>query len=333
MRLLSMSVDFFQEKVMDFYQRAGREALPWRRKDISAYEVWVSEIMLQQTQVSRVIGYYTRFLERFPTVDNLAKADWEVFLPYYVGLGYYARGRNMLRTARVIVNEYGGEFPREKELLMRLPGVGEYTASAILSFAYGANHLAWDTNLRRVTGRFFFGTKRAFEGSGQARQKRIAATFSSRNTRAFNSALMDFGSAVCVGRPKCGNCPLSKQCVYFRQKGRQERKAETGKAVFPIKDARVLLWLHEDHKRYFSPYKTKFRPFAIPPAYNTRTGIKQWFRERYSLELSVRPPHKKAYISGKPVLFINAQILHGTPVFSVFAPLVVKEYNEGISIG
>src|SRR3989344_6364292 len=138
---------FFEEKLEDFFQKTGREHLPWRKKKITAYEVWVSEIMLQQTQVSRVIGYYTRFLKRFPNIGSLAKASWAAFLPYYDGLGYYARGRNMLKAAQVIAKEYAGTFPRDKKLLEKLPGIGPYTAAAIMSFAYGDEDLARDTNL------------------------------------------------------------------------------------------------------------------------------------------------------------------------------------------
>src|SRR3989344_8172097 len=148
---------FFEEKLEDFFQKTGREHLPWRKKKITAYEVWVSEIMLQQTQVSRVIGYYTRFLKRFPNIGSLAKASWAAFLPYYDGLGYYDRGRNMLKAAKEVVEKHHGRFPRDAEALRRLPGIGPYTAAAIMSFAYGDEHLAWDTNLKRVIGRVFYG--------------------------------------------------------------------------------------------------------------------------------------------------------------------------------
>ena len=108
-------LQFFEATLSDFFTKAGREHLPWRKKSITAYEVWVSEIMLQQTQVSRVVEYYTRFLMRFPTVESLAQVEWEVFLPYYQGLGYYARGRNMIKTAQAVVSQYSGVFPRDSK--------------------------------------------------------------------------------------------------------------------------------------------------------------------------------------------------------------------------
>lgn len=311
---------FFESVLADFHRKAGREHLPWRKKGIGAYEVWVSEIMLQQTQVSRVIGYYEKFLARFPDVSSLAKASWEEFLPYYQGLGYYARGRNMLTAARAVVSEYGGRFPRDAEVLQRLPGVGSYTAAAIASFAYGKNAIAWDTNLRRVVGRFFFGTKRADIPKGK-----IEPLFSLK-AKMLNAAMMDFGSAICAARPKCGACPLSSRCIYFKEDGKREMQdagykmkdgdIESRKASW--KDARVFVILHENHRKYYSPFRTKFAPFTVPASHNTRVGIKDWFRDQYGLELSVRPPHKREMIDGKPTLFVNAQILSGEPRFAVF---------------
>ena len=330
---------FFEATIDDFFQSAGREFLPWRREGIGAYEVWVSEIMLQQTQVSRVVGYYTRFLERFPTVEELARADWETFLPYYAGLGYYVRGRNMLATAKQVVSEHDGEFPRDKKLLMRLPGVGEYTASAILSVAYGDEHLAWDTNLNRVLGRFFFGSKTTLDEE----KRRILERGLALPAKELNAALMDFGSSICTSRPKCANCPLSRRCLYFKTEGANEillkkpllisdeMQRYEGSNVRSWKNAQVFLWLHENHKRYFSAERDRFAVFILPPSHNSRAGIKEYFRERYGLELSVRPPHRKMVTGGVPTLFVNAQVLAGAPTFTVFAPAVVKDYTEGIS--
>jgi len=366
---------WFEEILHDFFVRAGREHLPWRKRGITAYEVWVSEIMLQQTQVSRVIGYYERFLGRFPTVRDLAKASWEDFLPYYTGLGYYARGRNMLKAAHVVVEEYAGTFPKDVKELKTLPGVGPYTAAAIASFAYRKNTIAWDTNLRRVVGRFFFGSKRADIPFAEFEENfRLPA-------KELNGALMDFGSAICAGRPKCGACPLSTRCKYFRYHGKDEMLArddalvrqsegghslaggrnakgilemETGSNLSPRrlgtpfmkgrnetgtkktkigenshfairksdrrqwKDAQVMLTLHEGHRKYYSSKKRGYAPFVVPSSHNTRAGIKDWFRDRYGLELSVRPPHEKIVLNGKPTFLVNAQILLGEPGFAVF---------------
>jgi len=327
---------FFEKKIVDFSEKAGREHLPWRKKNITAYEVWVSEIMLQQTQVNRVIEYYTRFLKRFPTVKSLAKASWEEFLPYYQGLGYYTRGRNMLLTAKTVVREYAGKFPHDKKLLEGLTGIGSYTASAIMSFAYGENHLAWDTNLRRVIGRFFLGSKHLI--TDESVWENIFQT----SKRVLNGALMDFGASLCVTRPKCEACMLRSRCVYYKEKGEKEMrdkrykigdKKEKGGKTKKIdrKNAEVYVFLHEKHARYYSSQKKSFRPFVLSSGYNTRAGIKKYFLEKYGLILSVRPPHGKKIISGKLTLLVNAQILLGEPRFKVFSKVDVQKRPIGKS--
>lgn len=328
--------NFFKRAILDFVRKAGREHLPWRysplqgvasdkQESITAYEVWVSEVMLQQTQVSRVIGYYEKFLERFPVVESLARVSWNEFLPYYAGLGYYQRGRNMLATARVIASEYAGEFPRDKKLLLQLPGVGDYTASAILSFAYNEPYLAYDTNLYRVLGRFFFGMKKTLDEE----QKKIFQEKFKKNAREMNAGLMDFGSSICTGRPKCATCPLASKCLYFVQEGKREQSLKKKKVIddsIDWKNAGVLVFLHEKRKKYFSSQMENFEPFILSAAYNTRSGIKECFRARYQLELAVRPPHKRIIFKQKPFLLVNAQILLGIPTFTVFPSGDVKDY-------
>lgn len=309
---------------MDFFRKAGRVELPWRKKGLTAYEVWVSEIMLQQTQVSRVVGYYTRFLERFPTIESLGEASWEEFLPYYEGLGYYARGRNMLKAAEVIMTEHGGKFPRDVERLQSIPGIGPYTAAAIMSFAYGDRHLAWDTNLRRVVGRFFFGNKKApidevyFESKFVSRRKDL------------NAALMDFGSALCAGRPKCGACPLKKSCIYYRENGRQEVVSKKPKKVRRIDagETETIVILHEKHRIYYSSKRSAYAPFTLPKGYTTRADIKSYFQEKYGLVLAVRPPHAEQMVGEKRRSFVNAQILLGKPAFATFSRGEAGAANE-----
>lgn len=330
MRISSQKIIFFEQRLKDFFQKTGRVELPWRKKNITAYEVWVSEIMLQQTQVVRVIEYYRRFIERFPIVETLAKASWEEFLPYYQGLGYYARGRNMLKVAREVVDTYGGTFPRTRSLLEALPGIGPYTASAILSFAYGENHLAWDTNLKRVIGRFFFGGKQLVSDE-EFWEGRFTM-----NKKDMNAALMDFGSALCTARPKCQACSLRTRCVYFKEGGEQEQSAISKKQSTKQKgrqgnekETRTVVFLHENHKHYFSSVVKRYRPFILPTGYVTRADIKAYFFEKYALTLAVRPPHDKRVTNGKATILVNAQILLGEPKFTLFTKNEVKEYTTG----
>ncbi len=285
---------FLFEEILDFYTKHKRDLL-WRKEDITPYEVWVSEIMLQQTQVSRVSQYYVRFLKRFPDIETLAKASWDEFLPYYEGLGYYRRGKNMLLTAQNIVKYYQGVFPREIRELEKLPGVGHYTACAIASFAYDESVLAWDTNFSRVLGRFFGGTKdctlSAIKIETVLKQYRTKKKKENKKVsfKNFNAGIMDFGSLVCTKNPKCQECPLQRNCVYFQEGGEKERKILQKKEAFPTKESQVFLILHENHKKYFSLSQKKFEPFIFDSSLMSRQEIKQFFSKPLTY-LSVRPP-------------------------------------------
>ncbi|MFH0857684.1 MAG: hypothetical protein V1848_02975 [Candidatus Magasanikbacteria bacterium] len=307
-----MKTEFFVEELLVWYKKNARKGLPWRKNKITAYEVWVSEIMLQQTQVSRVIDYYQRFLLRFPDIFELAKVQWEDFFPYYQGLGYYGRGKNMLETAKVIVQKYNGDFPRKKEELLQLPGIGKYTAEAILSFAYNKDEIAFDTNVKKILGRFFLGSK--FE---QINEDFFREHIGGKK-KILNAAIMDFSNGVCLRKPKCLECPLKNYCEYFVQGGKGESSFVEKKDIFHVRQAQIYLFLHENHKKYFGEKKGDFSPFLLPKEKNTREEIKKYFLEKYSLQISVRPPHKKLYIHKIPTLFVNAQIQTGKSQFFVF---------------
>lgn len=317
----STALAAISKSLLLYLQQSGR-SLPWRGARVSPYQVWVSEIMLQQTQVSRVISYYKKFLKKFPRVQDLAAASWEEFLPYYAGLGYYRRGRNMIACAKVVVEKYGGKFPRNFEALRSLPGVGPYTAAAILSFGYGENVLAPDTNMQRVFGRVLHGTKIAkvdFEKVSRAVTP---------NKKALNAAVMDFANDVCLQRPRCEVCPLAKNCTYFKTKGRLEVSTKKVREHFPTKDAKVFLWLHENHKEYFSKNPDDFEVFVLDASKSSRDEIKKYFQETYKLELAVRPPHKKTFVDGKPVMFVNAQILLGEHNFGIFKKSEIEDFYK-----
>lgn len=314
------SIRYFEKSILDFYHTNGRKHLPWRGKQMTPYKVWVSEIMLQQTQVDRVIDFYTKFLSRFPTIQKLAQASWEEFLLYYQGLGYYNRGRNMLKAAQMIVEQYEGRFPKDIKGLERIPGIGKYTARAILSFGSNVDHLAWDTNFQRVFGRFFLGTKDAEMDSRNFEGKIFA------DKRDFNGAIMDFGSLICTKKPKCGDCLLRRRCVYFKQGGRDEITKRKLKESFPYQEASVWVFLHKEHKVYYSLEKSAYSPFQLSKTHNTREGIKRYFQENHGLEVSVRPAHKRIYIRGTPVLFVNAQILLGEYFFFVHTKEDVQKF-------
>lgn len=320
-------IQFFRRRLLDFFRKSGRIELPWRREGITAYEVWVSEVMLQQTQVSRVIGYYNRFLKRFPTVKKLSQASWEEFLPYYEGLGYYARGRNMLRTAEAVMKEWNGEFPKTVLELEKLPGIGPYTARAIASFAYDLHELAWDTNLKRVIGRFFLGAK---DRIGEKEMLSFNEALG-RGAREMNAALMDFGSAICTARPKCGACPLQRECRYFKEKGKQESKSQSlkNKKKTEAPAEKAIVFLHENHKQYFSSQAKVYKPFVLPTGYTSRAAIKDYFLKTYGLTVAVRPAHRSLVWRDASVILVHAQILLGEPTFVSFSKSAVLEYTKG----
>lgn len=191
----------------------NKRDLPWR--GASPYGVWVSEIMLQQTQVATVIPYYLRFMERFPTVKALAEAPFEEVLRYWAGLGYYARARNLHRAAQILVERYNGELPTEPGAIESLPGVGRYTAGAIRSIAFNQPYPLVDANVARVLSRLFGVSGNLHSASTQARLWHLAEQLVPANEPgAFNQALMELGSLVCIpSDPRCERCPLLADCV------------------------------------------------------------------------------------------------------------------------
>lgn len=176
-----MFAKFPYENLLVWHEKSGRHNLPWRRdlndRDEKArgYRVWLSEILLQQTQAPRVAPFFERMIERFPTVESLAEADFETFFPYYDGLGYYSRARNLLAAAKKVTAEFGGVFPKETEALRTLPGVGPYTAEAIRAFAYGIPTLPFDTNLEKIFSRYYFGSR--FQKLSAEEKSEITAAF------------------------------------------------------------------------------------------------------------------------------------------------------------
>ena len=193
--------------------RKYRRALPWRlNKD--PYRIWVSEIMLQQTRVAAVIPYYERFLERFPDIGALAEAPEEEVLRLWSGLGYYSRARNLQRAAQQIVTAHGGEFPRTAVEALSLPGIGSYTAAAILSIAFGAKHAVLDGNVARVLARLdaIRGDLRE-NGRWRGLQESADAILDPKSPSDWNEAMMELGAMICTPRsPQCLLCPVAEFC-------------------------------------------------------------------------------------------------------------------------
>ena len=209
----------FQRLLLAWYRR-HRRRLPWRGVR-DPYAVLVSEIMLQQTQVARVIDYWPRFLARYPTLEDLAAAPADAVRESWAGLGYYARARNLHAAAKVMVAERPARVPYEVAELRKLPGIGRYTAGAVASLAYGADVPAVDTNAARVLARVFGVRGRKGKARRERRLWTIAAALVPRGESAdWNQALMDLGASYCAARaPRCPLCPVRRSCALARRSG------------------------------------------------------------------------------------------------------------------
>jgi A/G-specific adenine glycosylase len=239
-------------RVIAWQRQHGRHDLPWQGiRD--PYRLWLSEVMLQQTQVATVLAYYARFLERFPDVQALAAAPLDDVLALWSGLGYYSRARNLHRCAQVVVNEHGGAFPRSAEALAALPGIGRSTAAAIAAFAYGERAAILDGNVKRVLTRVLgFGEDLAQAAHERALWQRAEALLPEQGVEAYTQGLMDLGATLCSARaPACERCPLEAPCVA-RREGRPER--------YPVKTRRTkrgarrnaLLWLSHGERLWLT---------------------------------------------------------------------------------
>lgn len=206
----------FRARLLSWFAKNGR-SLPWRRTR-DPYRVLVSEFMLQQTQVSRVTEYYPRFLKRFSSIDALARARPQAVREAWSGLGYYARASNIHALARVVRRDFAGRLPDEPDELVKLPGVGRYTAGAVACFAYEKPVAAVDTNIRRVIRRVFFGD--GGKGKGEQQIWDIAQVLVPKNGKrawAFNQGIMELGATVCSARkPRCPECPVVRDCKTGR---------------------------------------------------------------------------------------------------------------------
>jgi A/G-specific adenine glycosylase len=209
----------FQSRIVRWFQKSARD-LPWR-KTSDPYKIWISEIMLQQTQVATVIPYYRRFLEKFPDISSLARASEREVLQLWQGLGYYRRGKNLRLAAKILVEKFAGKFPDTREELLEIPGIGPYSAGAILSIAFRKTEPALDGNLIRVYARYH--GIRGYVNDAKTLKllwdlARIYAPEDPRLSRDFTEGMMELGALVCTPKkPLCSKCPHSIACIAFRE--------------------------------------------------------------------------------------------------------------------
>ena len=231
----------FTQTILSWYDQGHRD-LPWRRTQ-DPYRIWISEIMLQQTRAETVVSYYERFLARYPTVQDLASAPEEELLKAWEGLGYYSRARSLQKAAKEIVARYGGQLPADLEKLRALPGIGDYTAGAIASIAFGIPAAAVDGNVERVLCRWDAITD---EVGTPAVRRQIAARAQALVPRdrpgAFANAMMEMGATMCTPKnPKCLLCPVREGCMGFAQGIAQELPHKAKKKAQRVENRAVLL--------------------------------------------------------------------------------------------
>lgn len=233
--------------LLPWFDLHGRKDLPWQL-NLTAYRVWLSEIMLQQTQVNTVIPYFKRFIHAFPDVQSLAAASLDDVLKHWAGLGYYARARNLHRAAQIVVDDHAGELPQNLQPLMALPGIGRSTAGAILSLAHGQHATILDGNVKRVLARVYQvagwpGQSATLKQLWQLAEQQTPK----KSVQHYNQAMMDLGAIICIrSTPACDRCPLISECLSFKQHTQKDYPHARPRKSRPQKHRWMLIHRHEN---------------------------------------------------------------------------------------
>jgi A/G-specific adenine glycosylase len=247
LKLKPEDITDFQRAILDWFERHGRKDLPWQQ-DPTPYRVWVSEIMLQQTQVAVVIPYYERFMQRFPDVEALAKTSQDDVLAHWAGLGYYSRARNLHKTAQLLMEEHEGIFPETVDAIKALPGIGRSTAGAILSLSKNLPHPILDGNVKRVLARRF--VIEGWPGTGSV--LKLLWSLSEQLTpvgevASYNQAMMDLGATLCTrSKPGCDRCPLEADCEAHAVGRQSDFPGRKPKKKLPEKTTCMLMIRNPD---------------------------------------------------------------------------------------
>jgi len=227
---LNKRSQFFSQQVVQWYLDHGRHDLPWRKK-VTPYRIWISEIMLQQTQVKTVIPYFKNFIKKFPSQKKLSEASEDQVLAAWSGLGFYRRARNIFATKEIIKNNYGNRFPNEFQQIIELPGIGKSTAGAIMSLAYLDPHPILDGNVKRVISRFL---KKELDLLKEAELWKLSQEMLSRDDCfSYTQGIMDLGATICTpSNPSCDICPVNSQCLSaFKVRSIKKNKTVSAKKV------------------------------------------------------------------------------------------------------
>lgn len=281
----------FQTLLLTWFDENGRKSLPWQINK-TPYRVWISEIMLQQTQVSTVIPYFNRFMERFPDLPSLAKAHEDDVLLHWAGLGYYSRARNLHRAAMMILQDYQGKFPNTQDTLQTLPGIGQSTAGAILSIAFQRPTPILDGNVKRVLTRLHGITDPINDKATESRLWELAASYTpTKRIADYTQAIMDLGATLCTrSKPACGTCPFGKQCIAYRDDLTTSIPAKKAARQIPTKSAAFLILKKGKHIFLRKRPSTGIWGglFSLPelPGNPTLTAIKRYCQQHFQIAVT-----------------------------------------------
>ncbi len=312
-----MTNSFTEHKKLLHWYNQNKRDLPFR-KDQNPYKIWVSEVMLQQTRVNAMLPSYEKFILRFPDLDALAHSSPEEVLEYWKGLGYYSRALNLRAGAIYIVSKHNGKFPRNLDEILQVPGIGPYTARAILSIAFGGKYAVLDGNVKRVLARIFQFEKNIKDVSAQKELQNLADTFlNPQNSGDHNQAMMELGATICTPKPNCSICPISFSCKAF-QIGIQNELPIQSKQTPKISLDMIFIILEKDgkvflekshHRRFFK--KIYSLPFYItgknlPAAY---TKMPSYFQDLQLEKIPIQSTHIKHSITNHQIQIQYSRIV------------------------
>lgn len=306
----------FSDRIIAWQRQHGRHDLPWQNTR-DPYAIWVSEIMLQQTQVSAVIPYYQRFMARFPDIASLASADEDEVLQHWSGLGYYSRARNLHAAAQRLASEFGGCFPQSPDIIQQLPGIGRSTAAAIAAFAFGHRGAILDGNVKRVLTRCFGVVGWPSQPAVEKQLWDLAENLlPQREIEAYTQGLMDLGASLCSrSKPKCNHCPLQGECVARRDHRTAELPTPKPRKTLPERSTTMVLLIDGNEilleKR---PHTGIWGGLWSLPEVAAGDDVLQSARDRYGLETEALAPlpilthtftHFRLHITPQPLKIVG----------------------------
>lgn len=286
----------FADLLITWHAKSGRHHLPWQQSK-DPYSVWVSEIMLQQTQVAIVIDYYHRFMKKFPTIKALADADEEAVMQLWSGLGYYRRARFLHEGAQMIMDEMEGIFPSDFDMMMKIPGIGRSTAGAISAFSFNQKKAILDGNVKRVLSRYFLVTE--WTGLPKTEKKLwdyAESLLPNKNIATYTQALMDLGATVCNKKPLCEPCPLKETCLAFQKNKVHLVPAPRPRKKMPTETTYMVIIKHHDEVLLIKrPEGGIWGGLWSLPQYENQSSIsKAWIKKHFGLNASLIEKDLKA---------------------------------------